>query len=151
MEEKFMNLAISEAEKAAESDEVPVGAVIVKDGKIIAKAHNRTEKKQNALYHAETIVINKACKKLKSWRLDGTEIYVTLEPCPMCAGAIVNARVNKVYFGAYEKKSGSAESKFRILTDSGLNHTTEFEGGIEEERCSAILKDYFKKKRTLKP
>ena len=150
MVKKFMNCAIKEAQKALEKDEVPIGAVIVLDGKIIARAHNLMEKKQLATAHAEVLAINKACKKLKSWRLDNAELFVTIEPCPMCAGAIVNARIKKVYFGAYESKSGSATSKFNVLTDSGLNHTTEFEGGIEKEICSNMIKNYFKAKRIRK-
>lgn len=147
MQMRFMEEAIKEAEKALKADEVPIGAVIVKDGKIIARAHNLTESKQNATYHAEVIAINKACKKLKSWRLIGCEIYVTAEPCAMCAGAIANARIDAAYFGAYEKKSGCAVSKYPVLTDNGLNHSTEFTGGIEEERCAGLLIDYFKSKR----
>lgn len=143
----YMLEAIAEAEKALKKDEVPIGAIIVKDGKIIARAHNLTEKKQSAVYHAEVIAIGKACKKLKSWRLNGTEIYVTAEPCAMCAGAIANARIDKVYFGAYERKSGCAVSKYPVLSDNGLNHSTAFEGGIEEERCSFLLTDYFRNKR----
>ena len=142
-----MNLAIKQALKAEKLDEVPIGAVIVKDGKVIARAHNQMEKTQLATAHAEILAINKACKKLKSWRLDGAEIYVTIEPCAMCAGAIVNARIKKVYFGAYEKKSGCAESKYSVLSDSGLNHKTEFVGGIEQETCANIIKNYFKGKR----
>ena len=147
MNNKFMKLAIKQALKAQELDEVPIGAVIVKDGKVIARAHNKMEKTQLATAHAEILAINKACKKLKSWRLDGAEIYVTIEPCAMCAGAIVNARIKKVYFGAYEKKSGCAESKYSVLSDSGLNHKTEFVGGIEQETCANIIKNYFKGKR----
>ncbi len=147
MERKFMKLAIKQALKAEKLDEVPIGAVIVKDGKVIARAHNLMEKTQLATAHAEILAINKACKKLKSWRLDGAEIYVTIEPCAMCAGAIVNARIKKVYFGAYEKKSGCAESKYSVLTDSGLNHKTEFVGGLEQETCANIIKNYFKGKR----
>ena len=150
MQEKFMKMAIKEAIKAQNKDEGPIGAVIVKDGVVIARAHNLMEKTQLATAHAEILAINKACKKLKSWRLDGAEIYITMEPCPMCAGAIVNARIKKVYFGAYEKKSGSAQSKFNVLTDGGLNHKTEFEGGIFEEVCSNIIKNYFKAKRCKK-
>ena len=100
--------------------------------------------------HAEILAINKACKKLKSWRLDGLEMFVTVEPCSMCAGAIVNARIKKVYFGAYEEKSGCAKSKYPVLTDSGLNHTTEFIGGIQKERCRNLIKNYFKEKRSKK-
>lgn len=145
-----MELALKEAEKAELKDEVPIGAVIVKDGKVIARAHNLTEKNQIATAHAEILAINKACKKLKSWRLNGAEIYVTVEPCPMCAGAIVNARIDKLYFGAYESKSGCAVSKYSVLTDNGLNHTTAWEGGVLEEKCSALLKNYFKRKRIQK-
>lgn len=147
MELKFMRLAIKEAVKAKEKDEVPIGAVLVLDGKVIARGHNLMEKTQLATAHAEINVINKACKKLKSWRLDGAELYVTIEPCSMCAGAIANARIKKVYFGAFERKSGCAYSKFPILSESGLNHTVEFEGGILENECAEIIKNYFKAKR----
>ena len=150
MQKKFIELAINQAKKAVLEDEVPVGAVIVLDGKIIARAHNKMESLQLATAHAEILAINKACKKLKSWRLDGAEMYVTVEPCAMCAGAIVNARIKKVYFGAYEKKSGCAESKYQVLSDSGLNHTTEFFGGLEKERCENLIKNYFKAKRIKK-
>ena len=143
----YMQKAIDLAKKAQSIDEVPIGALIVLDGKIIARAYNKKESTQLATAHAEILAINKACKKLKSWRLDGAEMYVTLEPCPMCAGAIVNARLKKVYFGAYEPKSGSAVSKFNILTEAGLNHSTEFVGGVMEEECSTLLKNYFKLKR----
>ncbi|MBR2870397.1 MAG: nucleoside deaminase [Clostridia bacterium] len=150
MDEKFMQVAIIQAKKAYKKDEVPIGACIVKDGKVIAKAHNKTEKTQIATHHAEIIAINKACKKLKSWRLDGCEIYVTAEPCAMCAGAIANARIEKVYFGAYESKSGCAESLYPVLKTNGLNHSTEHVGGIEQEVCSILLKNYFKGKRNRK-
>ncbi|MBQ0099383.1 MAG: nucleoside deaminase, partial [Firmicutes bacterium] len=137
MDIKFMYLALKEAKKAFNEDEVPIGAVLVKDGQVLSKAHNKIEKKQLATAHAEILAIEKAERKLKSWRLDGVDMYVTLEPCPMCAGAIVNARINNVYFGAFEKKSGSAESKFNILSNSGLNHKTFYEGGILEDDCSS--------------
>lgn len=150
MQQKFMKLAIKQAMKAVEKDEVPIGAVIVKDGVVLARAYNLVEQRQNPTAHAEILAITKACKKLKSWRLDGAEMYVTVEPCPMCAGAIVNARIKRVYFGAYEKKSGCAISKYSILTDSGLNHKTEFFGGIEQESCANIIKNYFKSKRHTK-
>ena len=143
----YMKLAIEQAKNAKLKDEVPVGAVIVLNGKIIARAHNLMEKTQVSTRHAEIIAIERACKKLKSWRLDGAELYVTVEPCPMCAGAIVNSRIKKVVFGAYEKKSGSAISKFNILTDSGLNHKTEFIGGVMEDECASLIKEYFKEKR----
>ncbi len=147
MEEKFMHLAIEQARKAQKKDEVPIGAIIVKDGKIITKAYNLMERNQSATAHAEILAINKACKKLKSWRLLDCELYVTLEPCAMCAGAIANARIKKVFFGAYEPKSGCAESKYKVLSDSGLNHSVEYQGGVMEEACAKLLKDYFKKKR----
>ena len=150
MKEKFMKQALTQAKKALNIDEVPIGAVAVLNGKVIARAYNVTEKTQKATAHAEMLVIDKACKKLKSWRLEDVELFVTLEPCPMCAGAIVNARIKKVYFGAYEPKSGSAESKFSILSDAGLNHKTQFEGGILLEECSNLIKNYFKAKRKAK-
>ena len=150
MDLKFMQIAISQAKKALSLDEVPIGACIVLDGKVIARAHNKTEKTQDATAHAEVLAIKKACKKLNSWRLDGAEIYVTTEPCSMCAGAIANARIKKVYFGAYEPKSGCAQSLYPVLENNGLNHSTAFEGGIEQEICSSLLKNYFKSKRKRK-
>ena len=150
MEKKFMIMAYKQAEKAKEKDELPIGAVIVKDGKVISKGYNLVENTNKATAHAEIIAIEKACKKLKSWRLDGAEIYVTLEPCAMCAGAIANARIKKVYFGAYERKSGCAESKYPVLSDNGLNHSAEYEGGIMEEECASLIKKYFSEKRKAK-
>lgn len=149
-DEYFMKKALLKAEIAKKADEVPIGAVIVLDGKIIASGYNTVEKKQDATCHAEINAIKKACKKLGSWRLDGAEIYITLEPCPMCAGAIANARIKRAVFGAYEKKSGCAESKYGILSDSGLNHNVEYTGGVMEKECSEILKNYFKAKRKQK-
>ena len=146
-----MKLAIKEAEKGLRKDEVPIGAVIVIDGKVIAKAHNKTNGTQIATKHAEICAIEKACKKTGSWRLLNAEMYVTLEPCAMCAGAIANARIKKVYFGAYEEKSGCAASLYPVLSENGLNHSTESKGGISEEECSALLKNYFKSKRVKKP
>jgi tRNA(adenine34) deaminase len=150
MKEQFMRLALGQALKSAKHDEVPIGAVIVLNGKVIAKGRNRVEKTQVATRHAEIVAIEKACKKLKSWRLDGAEIYITLEPCSMCAGAIDNARIKKVYFGAYEHKSGCAISKYPVLSDNGLNHTVEYEGGVLLEECESLLKNYFKAKRKRK-
>lgn len=147
MEIKYMKMAIKQAELAKKIDEVPIGAVIVLDGKVISKGYNQTEKTQIATRHAEVIAIEKACKKLRSWRLDGAELYVTVEPCSMCAGAIVNARIKKVYFGAYESKSGCAQSLYAVLTQNGLNHSTDYEGGFLEKYCSQLMKDYFKQKR----
>ena len=145
--EKFMTLALKEADKAEQKEEVPIGCVIVKDGKVVARAHNLKQTKRLATAHAEVLAIEKACRKLKDWRLEDYEIYVTLEPCAMCAGAIANARIKKVYFGAYEPKGGGAVSRFDILTGSGLNHVTDFEGGVMEEECSEKLKTFFKTRR----
>ena len=145
--EKFMKAALKEAEKAERKEEVPIGCVIVKDGKIFARAHNLRQTKRLATAHAEILAIEKACRKIKDWRLDGYEIFITLEPCAMCAGAIANARISKVYFGAYEKKGGGAVSKFNILSESGLNHVTEWEGGVLEEKCSAVIKNFFSSRR----
>lgn len=145
--EKFMTIALKEADKAEQKEEVPIGCVIVKDGKVIAKAHNLKQTKRLATAHAEVLAIEKACRKLKDWRLEDYEIYVTLEPCAMCAGAIASARIKKAYFGAYEPKGGGVESKFHILTESGLNHVTEFEGGVMEKECSDKIKDFFRTRR----
>ena len=120
------------------------GCVIVKDGKVVAKAYNMRQTKRLATAHAEILAIEKACRKIKDWRLDDMEMYVTLEPCAMCAGAIANSRIKKVYFGAYEKKGGGVVSKFNILSESGLNHVTDFEGGVLEQECSNLIKEYFK-------
>lgn len=145
--EKFMTLALKEAYKAEQKEEVPIGCVIVKDGKVVARAHNLKQTKRLATAHAEVLAIEKACRKLKDWRLEDYEIYVTLEPCAMCAGAIASARIKKAYFGAYEPKGGGVESKFHILTESGLNHVTEFEGGVMEKECSDKIKAFFRTRR----
>lgn len=144
----YMKLALKEAKKSEALGEIPIGAVIVKNDVVISKAHNKRNTNNLATSHAEILAIEKACKKLGDWRLEDCEIYVTLEPCSMCAGAIANARVKKVYFGAYERKSGAVLSNFRILFKSGLNHNVEVEGGILEKECSQILKDFFYKRRT---
>ena len=143
MDKKFMREALNLAKIAASEGEVPVGAVIVKDGKIIAKGKNEREKKQNALSHAEIEAINNACKELGSWRLDGCEMYVTLEPCPMCAGAIINARIKTLIFGAYDSKMGSIDSVIN-LCDYPYNHKVEVYGGICEDEALAVLQDFFK-------
>ena len=142
MDKKFMLEALSLARQAANDGEVPVGAVIVKDGRIIAKGKNEREKKQNALSHAEIEAINNACKALGSWRLDGCELYVTLEPCPMCAGAIINSRIKTLIFGAYDLKAGSIDSIVN-LCDLPYNHKVEVYGGICEDECLAVLKNFF--------
>ena len=146
MNSEFMREALKLAKAAAESGEVPVGAVIVKDGKIIAAGRNMREQKQNALSHAEIEAINNACKELNSWRLDDCELYVTLEPCPMCTGAIINSRIKTVVFGAYDSKAGSMDSVIN-LCDYPYNHKPEIYGGICEDECLEILQNFFKKLR----
>ncbi len=145
--EKFMTAALAEAKKAEKKEEVPIGCVIVLNGKIFARAHNLRQTKRLATAHAEILAIEKACKKVGDWRLDEAEMFVTLEPCAMCAGAIANARIKKVYFGAYEKKGGGVVSKFNILSESGLNHVVEYEGGIMEKECSELIKEFFRSRR----
>lgn len=144
-----MREALRLAKTAADMGEVPVGAVIVRNGEIIATGINRREICKNALCHAEIEAINNACEKLGGWRLPGCEIYVTLEPCPMCAGAIINSRIEKVYFGAYDKKAGSVRSLVRLF-DLPYNHIPEVMGGILEEECAAVLSEFFKKLRSKK-
>ncbi len=142
----FMSEAIAEARLAAEIDEVPVGAVIVCDGEIIARAHNLRETAKNALCHAETMAVDAACKALGGWRLPRCTLYVTLEPCPMCAGAIVNSRIERVVFGAYDRRAGAFGSVID-LNAYPLNHKPEIVGGVMEEECVALLQTFFKKKR----
>ena len=145
--EKYMKAAIKEAMKAQDIDEVPIGCVVVKDGEIIARGYNKREKEQDATSHAELKTLQKACKKLKSWRLVGCDIYVTLEPCLMCAGAIIQSRIENVYFGAYDPKGGAFGSSINVLDAKNINHRPNVCGGILEAECSQILKGYFKKKR----
>ena len=142
-----MEDAFTQAKLALNHDEVPIGAVIVKDGKIIARGHNNRQKSQNAVMHAEIIAIEKACKKLNSWRLDGCDIYVTLEPCPMCAGAIANARISRLFYACHETTSKDNLCE-QILKSNRLNHKVEiiFDNSLEE-KCKNMLSDYFKKKR----
>ena len=150
MPEEFMKEALKEAEKAYKKLEVPVGAVIVKNGKIIAKAYNQKETKYDTTKHAEILAIQKASKELKSWRLLDCEMYVTLEPCPMCAGAIINSRIKKVYIGTMDYKTGAVGSKLNLLNDYVFNHKVEFEAGILENECEDILKEFFKDLRKIK-
>ncbi len=148
--EKFMKEALKEAKKAYEKLEIPVGAIIVKDNKIIARAHNLKEQKQDTTKHAEIMAIQKASKKLDNWRLNDCEMYVTLEPCPMCAGAIVNARIKKVYIGAKDEKTGACGSKLDLLQGYSFDTYVDSEFGIMDEDCKKILKDFFKEIRTFK-
>ena len=150
MEEKFMQEAIKEAQKAYKKLEVPVGAVIVKDGEIIAKAHNLKETKFDTTKHAEILAIQRASKKLKSWRLIDCEMYITLEPCSMCAGAIINSRIKKIYIGTMDEKTGAAGSKLNLFSDYTFNHNVEIETNVMQEECEKLLKDFFKELRKMK-
>ncbi len=145
MENKFMKAALTEAEKALAAGEVPIGAVIVADGKIVSRGHNRRTAKQIATAHAEIEAIEKACKKFKSWRIPECEIYVTLEPCPMCMGAMLNARIKKCYFGAPEGKGRTLTEQ--IANANLVNHVIEVEGGIMENECAEILSVFFREMR----
>lgn len=147
MIEEFMKAALLEANKAKQKNEVPVGAVIVKGNKIIAKSYNKKEGKRCAIYHAEILAIKKASRKLKSWNLSGCSIFITKEPCLMCYGAILSSRIDNIYFGAYDKKYGLQVEKYNELNEKGFNHKAEVVGGILEEECASILTNFFKVKR----
>ena len=150
MQEYFMKQALKEAEKAYKKLEVPVGAVIVKDGTIIVRGYNQKETKKDTTKHAEIIAIQKASKKLGSWRLIDCEMYVTLEPCSMCAGAIINSRIKKIYIGTMDQKTGAVGSVLNLLEDYKFNHKVEIESGIMQKECEKILKDFFKELRKSK-
>ena len=141
-----MKAALKEAQKAAAEDEVPVGCVVVKDGKIIARGRNHREKTQCATRHAEMVAIEKACKKVGYWRLCGCTLYVTLEPCPMCAGAIVNSRIDRVVFGAYDMQAGCCGSVVNFNAYP-FNHSFEITGGVLEKECREVLTGFFKERR----
>ena len=145
--EKFMKEALKEAKKAYKKLEVPVGCVIVKDGKIIARGHNLKETKKDTTKHAEIIAIQKASKKLEAWRLLDCDMYVTLEPCSMCAGAIINSRIRNLYIGTLDQKTGAAGSVLNLFEDFTFNHKVTVETGILQEQCEKILKDFFKELR----
>ena len=144
--EYFMKIALAEAKKAYELWEIPVGAVVTKDNEVISKSYNKRETGKNAVFHAELDAIYQACEKLGGWRLWECELYVTLEPCPMCAGAIVNAKIPYVYFGAYDTKNGACGSALNVLNMPN-NFRPKFEGGILESECSNLIKDFFKNLR----
>ncbi len=145
----FMNYALSLARLSAEEDEVPVGAIVVCDGKIVGEGRNRRETVKNALHHAEIEAINDACKNLGGWRLWKCDLYVTLEPCPMCAGAIINSRIKNVYFGAKDEKNGAVVSAAHLF-DMNFTHKPLYEGGILEKECSQILTDFFRNLRQVR-
>lgn len=145
-----MKQALKEAKKAYKKLEVPVGAIIVKDGKIIARAHNQKETKADTTKHAEILAIQKASQKLNSWRLIDCEMYVTLEPCTMCAGAIINSRIKKVYIGTMDEKTGAVGSVLNLFEDYKFNHKVESQTGILAQECEEILKKFFKELRKMK-
>ena len=146
-DEKFMRLAIREAKKGGASDEVPVGAVVVKDGKVIARARNEKEKRNCALYHAEVLAIRRATKKVGNWWLEGCTLYVTLEPCAMCVGAIVNSRLDRVVYGASDPRFGFLGSVADLPKEYPTNHVFERTAGVFAEECGALLTEFFRQKR----
>lgn len=145
-----MSVALEEAKKAASIGEVPVGAVIVKDGEILSRAHNMTEVQKDPTAHAEILAIREAAKRLGGWRLTGCSMFVTAEPCSMCAGAIVLSRIEKLYIGTADPKAGACGSVFNIPQEHRLNHFTEIETGLMQEECSCLMKDFFKQLRKKK-
>ncbi|WP_420490706.1 tRNA adenosine(34) deaminase TadA [Neobacillus drentensis] len=149
-DEQFMREAIKEAKIAEDLNEVPIGAVMVMEGKVVARAHNLREIEQNAVAHAELLAIDQACKKLGSWRLEEATLYVTLEPCPMCAGAIILSRVKRVVYGAADPKGGCAGTLMNLLEDDRFNHQSEVTSGVLERECGQMLSDFFRKIRERK-
>ncbi|PLS14627.1 tRNA-specific adenosine deaminase [Bacillus sp. M6-12] len=149
-DEYYMKLALEEADKAWGLQEVPIGAVIELDGQVIARAHNLRETDQNAVAHAELLAISMACESLGTWRLEDTTLYVTLEPCPMCAGAILQSRIKRVVFGAFDPKAGCAGTFMNLLQDERFNHQSELTAGVMEKECSEILTVFFRQLRTRK-
>ena len=145
---KFMEEAFKEARKAAAEGEVPIGAVIVREGEVIASAHNRTEQDEDPTAHAEMLAIREAAKHLGGWRLTGCSMFVTTEPCSMCAGAIVWSRIEKLYIGTMDPKAGACGSLMNIPQDSRLNHYVEIETGLMREECAGLMKDFFRKLRS---
>lgn len=143
----YMTFALREAEKAFEADEVPVGAVIVKDGEVLSSAHNLRESIHDPTAHAEMLAIKGAAERLGTWRLKGCTLYVTKEPCPMCAGAMVNARLERLVYGCRDEKGGAAESLYRLLSDERLNHQVEVVSGVLADESAGLLRRFFRKKR----
>lgn len=150
IDENFMTLAIEEAKKASEINEVPIGSIITLNNEVIATGYNLRESSQTSLSHAELIAIEKANKKVESWRLEDCTLYVTLEPCPMCAGAIVQSRIKRVVFGAYDPKAGCAGTLMNLLEEPRFNHQVEVVGGVLEEACSDLLRQFFRELRQKK-
>ena len=147
LDEKYMRIALKEAQKAIIFDEVPVGAIIVKDDKIIARAFNKKETTNDPTSHAEVSAIRKACKKLNSWRLEDATIYVTIEPCSMCAGTLLQCRIGRIVYGAKDPKGGAIESSLKLFEAKNINHHPQILGGVLQQECSSIISNYFKSKR----
>ncbi len=147
LDEKYMRIALKEAQKAIIFDEVPVGAIIVKDDKIIARAFNKRETTNDPTSHAEVNAIRKACKKLNSWRLEDATIYVTVEPCSMCAGTLLQCRIGRIVYGAKDPKGGAIESSLKLFEAKNINHHPQILGGVLQQECSSIISNYFKSKR----
>ena len=149
MHEYFMKLALEEAEQAVREEEVPIGAVIVYEDRIIARAHNQREQLHDPTAHAEMIAITQAAEARRSWRLDGCTLYVTLEPCPMCAGAIVQARIPTVVYGTTDPKAGAVHTLYQLLDDQRLNHRCLVVSGVLAERCGQMLSQFFQQQRRM--
>ena len=143
----YMGLALAEARKAFAIGEIPIGAVLIRDGQVIAAAHNLRETCHDATAHAEIIVIRQACQELQTWRLTGATLYVTIEPCPMCAGALVNSRVSRLVYGSADSKAGAVESIFNVVQNQALNHRMDVTAGVREEECAALMKEFFQARR----
>jgi len=146
-DKNFMQIALEEAAKAGAIGEIPIGAVLVINNEIIAKGHNMRETWQDATAHAEVVVIQAACKKLKRWRLTGATLYVTIEPCPMCAGAIIMSRIERLVYGATDSRAGACESLFNVVNNPALNHQVTVTAGIMSQECGKIVKDFMQEKR----
>lgn len=147
LDRRFMEQALAEARKALESDDVPVGAIVVRDGQIIGRGHNQRERLADPTAHAEMIALTAAAAAIGRWRLEGCTLYVTLEPCPMCAGALVLARVQRLVFGAFDPKGGACGSLYNIPQDPRLNHRLEVTGGVLAGQCAELLRDFFRRRR----
>ncbi len=150
LDQRFLNLALGEAQRGAEEGEVPIGCVLVKDGRILGRGYNRMEALRDPTAHAEVLAIGAACQALENWRLDGCTLYVTLEPCPMCAGAILNSRIGRVVFGARDKRLGALGSTYNILEKNPINREVQVDGPVMEEECLGMLQDFFREIRARK-
>jgi tRNA(adenine34) deaminase len=145
---QYMGLALDEARKAFAAGEVPIGAVLVLDGAVVASAHNLRETLQDATAHAEVIVIQDACRKLGRWRLTGATLYVTIEPCPMCAGALVMSRVDRLVYGSADYKAGAVESIFNVVQNAAMNHRLEVTAGVRADECAELMREFFRQRRS---